>query len=424
MLRDRRHAVGAGLLSVTVVAALALAGCGSSGTSSSSTSTAANASPAASGSTGTSVGASGASIKIMALGQFQNPQFAFPESLSGIEARVDAANASGGINGKKIDLIPCNDAGDPNVAASCARTAVSDHVAAVIAGFSNFGPNSLPILQAANIPYINSQLNTPTDLTNPMVFSPDGGVPAGAFGIGVAAAKSGCTKVAVLDADNPSGILSGKEIAAGAKANGATVTKILSEPLDLSDYSSPVTQLVGSGAQCIGIEISPTTFVGFFTALHDSANPKTTVVLGAGLTTPIESQLHGLDNGTIQVSSSALPGLPQTAQFTKEMDTYQPKAAQDSFSISAWSGAQLFCDLASKLTTVNNTTVLAALRQTKGIDLGPYPPQSFTPNHVSNFSRLTNTNVFAYKYMNGKFTPLPDNPFNIESALQASGNSL
>jgi ABC-type branched-subunit amino acid transport system substrate-binding protein len=423
MLRERKDGAGAVLLSVTVAAALALAGCGSSGTSSSSTS-AANASPSTSGSTGTSAGTSGASIKIMALGQFQNPQFAFPESLSGIEARVAAANASGGINGQKIDLIPCNDAGDPNVAASCARTAVSDHVAAVIAGFSNFGPNSLPILAAANIPYINSQLNTPTDLTNPMVFSPDGGVPAGAFGIGVAAAKSGCTKVAVLDADNPSGILAGKEIAAGAKANGATVTKILSEPLDLSDYSSPVTQLVGSGAQCIGIEISPTTLVGFFTALHDSANPNTTVVLGAGLTTPLESQLHGLDNGTIQVSSSALPGLPQTAQFTKEIDTYEPKGAQDSFSISAWSGALLFCDLASKLTTVNNTTVLAALRQIKSINLGPYPSESFTPNHVSNFSRLTNTNVLAYKYMNGKFTPLPDNPFNIESALQASGNSL
>jgi ABC-type branched-subunit amino acid transport system substrate-binding protein len=398
---------------------LTVAACGSSSKTSSPTT---NGAPAAT--TGSVPPSTGSDIKVMALGQFQNAQFAFPESLSGIEARINTVNAAGGIKGRKISVIPCNDNGDPNTAAACARTAVQDHVAAVIAGFSNFGPNSLPILQAANIPYLNSELNTPVDLTNPMVFTPDGGVPAVAFGIGVAAAQSGCKKVAVLVANNPSGLLSGKEIAAGAKSGGSTVTTTVSEPLELPDYSAPVTQLVGSGAQCIGLEISPSDFVKFFTALHDSSAPKTVVVLGSGLTTPLESQLHGLDNGSIQVTSSYLPGQPQTAQFASEMKTQEPKAAQDSFSIAAWSAALLFCDIVSNSSTVDNATVLAALQQTKNADLGTYPAVSFTPNPVTSFARLTNTKVFAYTYASGNYTALPGNPFDIQTALLQAGNSV
>jgi ABC-type branched-subunit amino acid transport system substrate-binding protein len=411
---------------VAIATALIVAACGSSSkpTTSGTTATTTGSPGGSTASTAAPSATTGTTIKLMALGQFQNSQFAFPESLSGIQARVDSVNATGGINGSKIDLIPCNDAGDPNVTAACARTAVSDHVAAVIAGFSNFGPNSLPILQQASIPYINSELNTPTDLTNPMVFSADGGVPAGAFGIGAAAVANGCKKVGVLAANNPSGALSAKEIAAAVKANGGVVTTSISEPLSIPDYSSPVQQLVSSGAQCIGIEISPTNFVEFFSALHDSSAPTTTVVLGAGLTTPLESQLHGLDNGSVQVSSPYLPGQPQTAQFTKEMQTWEPKAARDSFSISAWAGTLLFTDIAAKLQTVNNTNVLAALQQLKSIDLGVYPPVSFQPNPVTSFARLTNTKVFAYKYDNGNYTLLPGMPLDIQSSLQGAGSSV
>jgi ABC-type branched-subunit amino acid transport system substrate-binding protein len=42
----------------------------------------------------------------------------------------------GGIKGAKLNLIVCDDKDSPNTSASCARTAISDHVAAVIAGIS------------------------------------------------------------------------------------------------------------------------------------------------------------------------------------------------------------------------------------------------------------------------------------------------
>ena len=92
----------------------------------------------------------------MAFGQFQASTFSYPEGQTAIEAAAMSLNAAGGINGHPIQVAACNDQGDPNVAAQCARQAVSDGDVAVLGSYSQNAGQVLPILQAANIAYVGA----------------------------------------------------------------------------------------------------------------------------------------------------------------------------------------------------------------------------------------------------------------------------
>src|ERR1700710_1723331 len=87
--------------SITVVAGvtllsagLALTGCGSSDSGGSS-----------SGSGGGGTG----DIKVMAVGVFESAALSLPDAVAGLKAEVAAVNEKGGIKGRNINLIICND---------------------------------------------------------------------------------------------------------------------------------------------------------------------------------------------------------------------------------------------------------------------------------------------------------------------------
>jgi len=65
---------------------------------------------------------------------------------------VKALNASGGLGGKQVRLVSCNDQNNPNQIALCARKMVTQKVVAVVGGVMVNGPTATQILQPAGIP--------------------------------------------------------------------------------------------------------------------------------------------------------------------------------------------------------------------------------------------------------------------------------
>ena len=82
-------------------------------------------SPSSSASSGSS---SSAPIDVMAIGVFQSSALSLPDAVGALKAHVSAVNDAGGVNGRKINLIVCNDNFDPNTAADCARQTGTPHV--------------------------------------------------------------------------------------------------------------------------------------------------------------------------------------------------------------------------------------------------------------------------------------------------------
>lgn len=76
-------------------------------------------------------------------------------------------NSRGGINGRKLKVLTCNDHNDNVDAANCARRAVDENVVAVVGSYSQHGRSFLAPLEGAGIPYIGGYGVTDDEFTSP-----------------------------------------------------------------------------------------------------------------------------------------------------------------------------------------------------------------------------------------------------------------
>jgi len=114
--------------------------------------------------------ADGNSVMITVCGSFSQPAFALKQITTAAQAAVDQVNKDGGVNGKKIDLIACDDNGNPNGSTLHGRQAVQDKVSAVVGTSSHFGDNIVPQFEAANIPHMLPVAITPKGTTSKISF--------------------------------------------------------------------------------------------------------------------------------------------------------------------------------------------------------------------------------------------------------------
>lgn len=144
--------------------ALAAAGCGtwlpdSAFHRTTPTTPPASSSPSSAPSPGPDVGVTSSTIRIGNIASrtnFFDPR-AFVGPYYGVKAFVAAANAAGGINGRRLELVTCDDQGSAGGNVACVRKLVDgDHVFALVSnGILSYGGASL--VQAAGVPDIGSQ---------------------------------------------------------------------------------------------------------------------------------------------------------------------------------------------------------------------------------------------------------------------------
>ncbi|GAB2812952.1 ABC transporter substrate-binding protein [Streptomyces chlorus] len=113
-------------------------------------------------------------------------------------------NAEGGINGRELKVITCNERNDNVAASRCARTAVKENVVAVVGSYSQHADTFLPTLEGAGIPYIGGYGITTDEFTSPLSYPVNGGQPALLAGLGRALADV-CGPVTLIRPDTIAG---------------------------------------------------------------------------------------------------------------------------------------------------------------------------------------------------------------------------
>ncbi|MFF1274013.1 ABC transporter substrate-binding protein [Streptomyces marokkonensis] len=93
-------------------------------------------------------------------------------------------NSQGGINGRRLNVLTCNEKNDTVTAARCARRAVDEKAVAVVGSYSQYADSFLPTLEAAGIPYIGGYGITNDEFTSPLSYPVNGGQPALLAGLG------------------------------------------------------------------------------------------------------------------------------------------------------------------------------------------------------------------------------------------------
>lgn len=147
-----RRARFAAPVSIGLACLLLAAACGSSAKSGAAK---APATKANAGSASTGATLSGAPIVIGFFGGASN--VGSPYLDPAVKAAVEYENGIGGIHGRPLKLVICDDQGTPESATSCANEFVSQHVVAVGARLTTAEPQLLTPLQAAGIPFIPAQ---------------------------------------------------------------------------------------------------------------------------------------------------------------------------------------------------------------------------------------------------------------------------
>ena len=147
-------------IALAVSVAFICAACGSSG------------SPATSGA-GTSSAAAGSGAPYDV---WNVVDVADDPATAGAQAGVNAVNASGGLNGRKVALKVCNTNSDGNTATKCANEMTADpNALAAVGSFTEEGSFINPILAHADMPSLAADLDTASDFSSPIVFTPDVG---------------------------------------------------------------------------------------------------------------------------------------------------------------------------------------------------------------------------------------------------------
>ncbi|MET8767059.1 ABC transporter substrate-binding protein [Streptomyces sp. NPDC004658] len=128
-------------------------------------------------------------------------------------------NSHGGVNGRRLEVLTCNDHNDSVGAARCARRAATENVVAVVGSYSQFGDSYLAPLEGAGIPYIGGYGVTNDEFTGAMSYPVNGGQPALLAGLGRALAQ-GCGNIALVRPDSIAGDQLPAMLDAGLKAGG------------------------------------------------------------------------------------------------------------------------------------------------------------------------------------------------------------
>ncbi|MFJ6569993.1 ABC transporter substrate-binding protein [Streptomyces sp. NPDC091292] len=113
-------------------------------------------------------------------------------------------NANGGIAGRELKVITCNDHNDTVGADKCARQAVEKGAVAVVGSYSQFGRSFLSPLEAEGIPYIGGYGVTDAEFTSSVSYPVNGGQPALMAGMGQQLAAR-CARVALVRPDTIAG---------------------------------------------------------------------------------------------------------------------------------------------------------------------------------------------------------------------------
>ena len=113
-------------------------------------------------------------------------------------------NSQGGINGRKLTILTCNEHNDSVDAAGCARRAVKENVVAVVGSYSQHGRSFLAPLEGAGIAYLGGYGVTDDEFTSPVSYPVNGGEPALLAGLGEQLGKT-CGPVSLIRPDTIAG---------------------------------------------------------------------------------------------------------------------------------------------------------------------------------------------------------------------------
>jgi ABC-type branched-subunit amino acid transport system substrate-binding protein len=403
------------LLCALVAGALVLTACGESD---------------ASGSAETDAGLKGEPIKIGQIAPTGTSVYNAPDSIAVARAAVLGVNKRGGIGGRPLRLVHCNDEADPNKAAACARKLVSEGVVAtvrsvVIAG----GAQVSSILQAAGIPDIGRGALVPAEFAASNAYLLDGGVAYPYAAVLQQFAGKGGKRVffAVMESASADALLA--TLNGLARRLGLTVAGTQKVAPNTADYTPFVANIGRTGAEAALLAFPQQQIVQTVRAADQSGLKVDWLLNGGGIT---QADLTALPAAQTARMAVALNSMPLSAAKENEVvarmradidaafkagDSAANPAKLFGTALTAWAGVNTLPTLLKGKPAIKAATVRAALDQAKDVPLGISVPWTPSRTGPPNFRRVSHPFVYLNTVRNGELTLSRPDPVDVSALL-------
>jgi ABC-type branched-subunit amino acid transport system substrate-binding protein len=339
--------------------------------------------------------------------------------VAAVRARVLAINRAGGLAHHKVNLIYCNDKGDPNQTAVCARQMIADHVIGVFGGALLGGGTVLtPTLAAAGIPQIGLIAISPPEFSSPNVYLFGGGGNQ-SFPVIMAYAKYLGLKEAIAYENIPQG---SALVPIWSQQSGVTPVAQVPVSLTQADFAPIVASIKSSGAGAVIMSLSQTGDLQLMAAA--AAEGQKFTWLTPVMFTPADyPNLGGAAAGKTtldeSITAQQFPPLTSTNPLIKQFvsEVHQERAIGDGNAVigapgglsstlsTGWLGLWVVQKMAQSglLKTFTAAGLKAALNKLHNFNMdGVMPP--WTPNAVgpTGLVRAPNESFFIIRWKNGK----------------------
>lgn len=374
----------------------------------------------------TSAGLEGEPIKIGQIAPTGTSVYNAQDSHAVAKAAVRGFNERGGLSGRPLELVYCNDENDPNIAAQCAREMVSEEVVAMVRSVVIAGGDQVSaILESAGIPDIGRSTLTPAELNAPSAYPLDGGVLSAYAGVMTKFVEQGGDSVffAVLESENAH--TTTEALKRMAEELGLEVAGTATVPPNTADYAPLVANIRESGAEGAVLAFTQQSLMQTIRTAEQAGLTISWLLNGGAFTEEDLASLPERQTDQFIVGTGTMPlsagGSNEAvaemrrdieAQFESGDDDADPtKLFSNSFI--SWESVYVLDRLADGMETITAETITEKLNESENVDTGISVPWTPSRPGPTNFSRVSHPFVHISRIENGELVLVNQTPYDV-----------
>ncbi len=371
---------------------------------------------------GSAAAPSGDPIKIMVSAPVDTQLPPYPNIPGAAEVYEQWVNANGGVAGRPLEVITCDNKGDPNEGANCARQAVEESVVAVVGSFTFDASRIIPVLEEANIAWFGACCPlVAQEFSSPISFVLGSLLPGMGAGLGWKMAQDGCENPVNLVIDIPAGDVAFPAVQAAYAVGGGDpeAIRMVKIPAIPQDYSAQVAEAT-EGSDCIAGGISDSNWAAWLPAMAAAGANQRLYGLQGNLNSKIVEQFPELTEGAVVSGSYPNIAGPMWDDYRAALEEYDaPDLDWNSLAgLGTWAALTAFKIIVEGIDgDIDNNTFIDAANATTELDTGGMIgvldlTQPYT-GFGGAFPRVFNRTVFFDVASGGELTALDDQAYDM-----------
>jgi len=284
----------------------------------------------------------------------------------GAQVAIQAINAAGGVKGRPLELVACDNQLNANAAAACARQMADDPaLVATVGTVSSFGGDTNPVLEKAGIAGVGTAPLGAGDFSSPVVFPVTPGGQVIVAGAVLLADELKATKPGVVVVDTPTATaLPGLIESSILKPRGLQLAATASIPVSAADVAPQAAAL----ADTDGVIVSTTSqlMTRYVRTARQQGYDGNVVISGTEASpASVKADLSGA-NRNLYIISGFERASDGFRNMVSDINTYDSGAPLNDTVAAGYLSVKVFAEVAGGLETIDRAGVLDAMNHLNG----------------------------------------------------------